>query len=353
MSEILHTPKMTTRPAQTKLSELILTLARCDPNKSPEAAFELGELGPSAKRAAPLLRKIVLRSVCIGLRMNAARALGAIATDAQTIIVLHLALRDEDAGVRETACMALGEIGQTLNCCFPALFSRFSDPAPSVKIAAIEGLALTAPFSTRLAGIIGGYLTSKEDDDIRAAVFRSLGEARVGDDQFLKACLKHLDDEGRDVCSAAADALMHVGAPALFMVTEAIRQNKVQRKDLAVSVLCYLAPDHPEVMPTLVSVLGDGHAGNIAFDFLSELGASAVPDLLRGLPDASPPRLEHILTLLERAAKTASTEVQEQIKGALLLLSVAEEDRRTAQKLSAAINNIEDRGSLGLLRLAA
>jgi HEAT repeat protein len=100
-----------------------------DPDQQIKAALWAKTLGPKAAETAPALIA-ALKSENVGVRQNAAAALGHIGPDAAAVAVPALAeaLDDPESSVQNAAAFSLGQYGPAASAAIPALEKMIARP---------------------------------------------------------------------------------------------------------------------------------------------------------------------------------------------------------------------------------
>jgi HEAT repeat protein len=113
----------------------------------------LGDIGPSAKQAVPLLLRCLDdtdRHVCAA----AARALGSIHAESALVVpALAKCLGNHDHRIRSSTARALGQFGADAKSAVPALVKLLTDTDPMVKDAAMTSLKTIDPEAAAKAGV--------------------------------------------------------------------------------------------------------------------------------------------------------------------------------------------------------
>lgn len=147
--------------------------------------------------AEPLLKAGASGS--LALRAAAVRTLGDTAVG-EGIRPLLVALSSEEAERRQVAAEAVARAGRRA---VGGLLDALGDPDQSVRLGAIEGLAMIAPEGSARA--VSGLL-SDPVPEVRAIAARALGRL-TSDPDYLDVLLRLLEDPVREVQEAAAVAL--------------------------------------------------------------------------------------------------------------------------------------------------
>ena len=126
-------------PPAAALGDLQTALQDKEPSVRGLAAKTLGRIGPEAKESIPPLRKL-LKDDRASVRIQAALALFQIEGKADQISVLIAAFGDEDPFIRQTACQALGAMGQAAVEAVPLLILGLKDKEAMVRGASASAL---------------------------------------------------------------------------------------------------------------------------------------------------------------------------------------------------------------------
>lgn len=269
------------------------------------AAFALGRIGEDARSAAPALARRLLQDSDAGVRDMAAAALGDIARalkddagdlwrEASGTLVQALE-KDSDAHVRRSAAYALGAFGKMGAPAAPMLRKALGDGDSSVRQNAAWAL-----------GQIG----------------EGAGEAAGR----LCECLKDKNPLVRRDAAGALGALGKAGASGVAPLIELVRAEPDEVvKNAALASLANLAgPKHEKYAGELAGVLGDK-------DPEVRLNAAIV------LANIGGPEAGRALPVLRRALKEADPHQQETAEAALAKLGPAAEPAKL--DLAEALNN--------------
>lgn len=172
------------------------------------AVEALGQIGPAAKDALPVLIKILRNGdevECV--RGEAAIAIGEI-HNTSAVPELIETLGDEKWSLRLSAAGALSKIGDT--SAVPALIVASKDENRNVRYAAVWALGKIGDKSAVPALI---EALKEEDKNARQQAIRALGE--IGDTAALEAltCVAE-NDKDKDVRSAAEEAIKKINLKA-------------------------------------------------------------------------------------------------------------------------------------------
>ncbi|HEX4645100.1 MAG TPA: HEAT repeat domain-containing protein, partial [Verrucomicrobiae bacterium] len=117
------------------------------------AAFELGAIGPMARRGVPALIQ-VLKSQDHGARIPAANSLGDIHSDPDLVIpALIECLDDKLEDLPEAAASSLAKFGRQAKAAVPKLVKMLSNKEDDVRAAAAQALKQIDPQAAAKAGV--------------------------------------------------------------------------------------------------------------------------------------------------------------------------------------------------------
>jgi HEAT repeat protein len=160
-----------TPPAADDVPLLVSILKQQDPEASVFGARALAKLGKLAKAAVPDLMEAT-KNADAGVRREAINSLAAIGPDAKTVVPLYLAaLKDpSDSGVRQSALLALGQLGKDLDKdkdTIAAVIDATKDSDALVKKAALTavgklGAVIGAPGAKLVMPTVKEMLQSKD-----------------------------------------------------------------------------------------------------------------------------------------------------------------------------------------------
>jgi HEAT repeat protein len=194
----------------------VLTAALTDEKARGSAVRALGQLGPTAKSAAPGLTAL-LSEKDNELVSDAALALAAIGPDAaKAVPSLAGLLSKEDPGCRYAAVLALGRIGPTAKSTVPALQKQISKE-PLLAIASVWAIKRIDPTNRALASAALPVLTklvTAKDEILRVQAAGALGDLGPEARDAVPLLKKMLDDPHEDVRKTAADALAKIQGTA-------------------------------------------------------------------------------------------------------------------------------------------
>jgi HEAT repeat protein len=247
----------------------------------------------------------------------------------KAIAGLTNALKNERA--RYWACLALGEAGSKAKSAVPALVDALSDERTEVQIQALIALGKIGPEAASAVDEIAKFVKGDQPATQYAAAY-ALGEiaAPQGADA-LKAARRSDDPMLKTV---AAWGLAKISPDSKVLLKEAAEQLVASLKSddkhvrtAAARGLADLKPEAQLVRPALIAALADDDPavrGNIV-DAVAALGATAVPDLMKGLKN--PAFREASAVILARIGPAA--------KGALPGLLSALDDASSSERSSA------------------
>jgi HEAT repeat protein len=243
-------------PIQVVVQTLRQLLLDSSPAVRNRAALSLGQLGPAAVDASPVLMDL-LQDEDESVRCQAAEALGRVGGDTETVNqALAGLLRDASIAVRTAGARALGLRKQEAASVLSALVVLLHDSDAGVREVAAEAIAqigtLTEEVSQRLATGL-----SSPDTVLRAQTAEVLGT--LGNvSETLPALIKALQDDNDQVRANAVEAIKKQGPAAAEAVPGLIQalsdpDNRVSA--LAAAALGELGADPDRAVPALIGVL--------------------------------------------------------------------------------------------------
>jgi HEAT repeat protein len=294
------------------------------------ALVALAGMGEEAK---PALQRIVKMAIAESaaqdkdLQNTLSVVLRVIGQDAVTALTAEF--KTADAGVRARAAHALSSMGAVASTAVPDLIELSKSMVDSDAQAGFEGLGVIGPAAYPLAA---PYLVSVLRGDLfperRKWATWALAEIKVpatGDkEQVIDALRQELLDPDEAVCRGAHGALVRIGEPALPQLREMLKLGEGDAPYWALRVLARMkadpddvipklmeycdpgklpvergvaaelvgnyAPDHPEMIPVLLRVLGDREdfVARAAIRSLVPFGDIAVPSLTKLLKQRNP-----------------------------------------------------------------
>ena len=164
---------------------LLIILKQQDPEARVFGARALGKIGKQAKAAIPELMEAA-KTGDASIRREAIDALAAIGPDAKTAVPLYVAaIKDasSDSGVRQSALLALGQMGKELDKekdkdAIAAVLEAIKDQDPQVKKAAFAavgklGTAIGVPGAKQVMPTLIDFLQDK-DAGLRDQAFETI-----------------------------------------------------------------------------------------------------------------------------------------------------------------------------------
>ncbi|MBN2371033.1 MAG: HEAT repeat domain-containing protein [Vicinamibacteria bacterium] len=257
-----------------KTAPALIALTR-DPRESARRAAikALGEI--EAPGIPDILRAALLDESSI-VRQQAAVSLGKL-RDPSSINDLLPLLGDPDPKMRFVVIRALGQIRAAE--AVPRLIPLLTDPHKELRFAAVEALGEMRAYSAVPALT---RVLQDTDRNLRRIAAESLGQ--IADPQALPALLLALDDEHWSVRCAAATALgrmRSVKATSALLARIQGEDPTVQRAAVAaLGEICDARSTRP-----LIQSLDDPGLQSTALEALRRMGANALTDIERILPD--------------------------------------------------------------------
>jgi len=197
------------------------------------ATYWLAYLGPVARPAIPLLVNNLREEDDLGIRCQAAFALGRIGKgDSAATSALLEALRDKDAKVRGSAVTALGQIGQANESVFAAMIRALQDKDERVRISAASALARIGKGDSNVVTALVQALRDK-DSHVRRSAASALGQLGQANEYAITELAGALTDEDGGVRLFSALALGQAGRGSESAAV-ALKQASQEGKDFYV-----------------------------------------------------------------------------------------------------------------------
>lgn len=258
------------------------------------AAEALGRVGPGAATAIGDLAAVLSSDGNAGVRMAVARALGKIGPKSAGVLgVLTRALQDQDARVRETAAVTLGDMGSSAREAVDRLAAVLKEDAdPAVRRHAAKALTQISPTDRMVARALQRALRS-EDRELRMGTVQAL--AAVGPD--AKEMAGHLvttfrRDEDLDVRLAAARAVQAIDPSNqvfIFALRSALRDKTPKARKLAADIIAQLGAKAVEAVPNLIKALKEDEETEVRMAVAQALArvAPGTEEVMGALKEAS------------------------------------------------------------------
>jgi HEAT repeat protein len=200
-----------------ELAGLLKDLKSSEPVRKRKAAKAIGELGTSARSAAPALVAVLEKDRDTLARRNAAEALGQTGGDSKTVVAaLAKAMKDSDQDVMVASAMALATFGKSA---VPALSKALKDDDALVRKNAADALAKIGPDAREAVDELIQALKNEKpagrrrDNSTKASYVEAL--AAIG--PSAKSAVKYLEE---------SIAERNVDREYRRVVTEALRKIK-------------------------------------------------------------------------------------------------------------------------------
>jgi HEAT repeat protein len=177
------------------------------------ALFRLGDIGPAAKGAVPIVSEL-LKHREAAVRLGAAVTLGKIGHEARAAVpALADALKDEDSEVRVLAVAALAWIGPGAKAAVPRLAEALTDDKVEVRANAASALE---NIGTEAGAAVPALIAALGDkrEWVRGNAAAALGKIGPGSLPAVPALAKALKDKETWVRKCAAGALGELGSGA-------------------------------------------------------------------------------------------------------------------------------------------
>ena len=292
-----------------QVERLIRELQDTDSDVRSIAAVTLGEIGPEAEDAVPILIKLLQDQDAEGfVRANAATALGKIGEGASKAVpALINALRDQDKYVRKDAAEALEKIGtpRTIKTVkdryrvviplgwtgsedeVPALIQALQNENKDVRVNAVVTLG-----QIESEDVVPVLIEALQDQDewVRVNAAWTLGQRGKSASKAVPILIKALQDQDEWVRYHAAMALGEIGESASKAVPALI--NALQDQDewvraSAAMALGEIGESASKAVPALINALQDQdkYVRRYATGALGKIGKATVPVLIQTLKD--------------------------------------------------------------------
>ena len=259
-----------------QVERLIRELQETDSDVRSIAAVTLGEIGPEAEDAVPILIKLLQDQDAEGfVRANAATALGKIGEGASKAVpALINALRDQDKYVRKDAAEALEKIGtpRTIKTVkdryrvviplgwtgsedeVPALIQALQNENKDVRVNAVVTLG-----QIESEDVVPVLIEALQDQDewVRVNAAWTLGQRGKSASKAVPILIKALQDQDEWVRASAAMALGEIGESASKAVPALINALQDQDKYVRRYATGALGKIGKATVPVLIQTLKD------------------------------------------------------------------------------------------------
>jgi HEAT repeat protein len=348
------------RPVETRLMPtLIAGLRTADPGERELAARLVTELGADARSAAAVLVETLQTSASAGRGPEPAltRALAALGEAGVRPVFADLGARRSPV-VQGTNDWRLLVLRQATALAIPAMVEGLTNPAPVVRVAALEGLAGIGSAARSVARKLPPYLVDT-DPSVRAAAWAAAAACGVSSERLLEAIEGGLQDASMEVRRSVVLALGHLGSAAKPAVPRLIREIGAADEPLrtaSVRALGSLGPEAAAAVEPLAAAL-ESATGAARLELLAALGAigsDAAPALARMSASLSDPEpgvrraAAEALGRLRAAAKPAMSGLEAALKDSdtsvrsAALEAMAAVDPEAAGTLEAVVRGLED-----------
>jgi HEAT repeat protein len=185
----------------------IQALTSNDIQAQKHAALELQRLGKRSRRAVPALMNIAAHHQDAELRRMAVEAIGSVEKRAwKARHVLTYCLCDENVHVRRAAVIAIGKMGKYPTSAFPNLIRCLGDRDSLVREFTMNS------FEELGSNSVGTLVRALGDESVTVRRSAAITLGRLGQEAWIAtgALKKACNDEDREVCRLASDALERV-----------------------------------------------------------------------------------------------------------------------------------------------
>lgn len=262
-----------------------------DPNAAlrQNSAWALGQLGPKAISAAPLLVAALDKDHDPGVRMLAAEALLAMGPDATREVLA--ALHNPNDKVRRAMIDALRASPDAAKALLPALIAMLDEPGLETRKSAAEALATLGPAAAEAIPALTRAL--ERPNGANAEFFNALVEIGPASISTVTAALASSDAATRRMALYSLSNFGTQAAGAWPRIVELLADPDATVRDAALVAAPRIAENPADLAPRLVTAMDDTDASvrRSAARAISEIGpagAPCVPKLLEALQAAKP-----------------------------------------------------------------
>lgn len=258
-----------------------------DPGKRTQAAFALGQFGPEAKAAVPLL-VACLKEKDDELRKRAAHSLENIGSLASSDVPnLCAALKDSDPDVRTSIAQCLVKMGLAAKSAVPSIIEALNDKDVSVRKLCVTALGRIGPEAEEAVGALMEVLKDPEPE-LRSQAAIALGKIGPAAKKAVPALTETLKNNDKSLRINAITALEGLGVEAKAAIPELMKLLRNGDKDVqfaACSALGAIGPDAKEAVPKMLALIEEKTQVTQVADALEKIGKVAVPALIKALAD--------------------------------------------------------------------
>ncbi|WHZ13506.1 MAG: hypothetical protein OJF52_000338 [Nitrospira sp.] len=274
---------------------LIELLKDDDPSTRIIAAEQLGQVGPAAKAAVPVLLTQATQDGNQHANTTAAAALKSIDLTAARQVMAHFTprLQDPDVQQRRTAGAVLANLGPVAKPTVPALLALSHDPDDLVRR---NGLTALANIGLPSAPIAAALLNGLRDS---SALVRHTAVAQFAftvplSQDAVTALTPLLDDQNKTIASLARSALDRPRSDdAAHLRSLGLMAGQPTARDYALHQLAQSGPAASTALPAVMALLQDDQPfiRYLAVEALGAMGPAAkeaLPALRQQLEDPDP-----------------------------------------------------------------
>ena len=249
------------------------------PRPSPEARPSTRDTRLSTSISTHISTKVNLSEIV-------SRALGgkasALAGDTAVVRALIARLQDEDAGVRQAAANALGQIGDPM--AIPGLVKALDDPQPGVQEAALDALS---SFERGVPEAPVQRMLASDNADMRQRAIEILMSMRAR--TSLPAITALVSDADADVRQSAIEAIQEMGDPsAAGTIMPALGDRDADVRQAAVQALAQLGGSIADATLDKLLQDADENVRQATVEYISERRITTrTTQLIRLLDDPS------------------------------------------------------------------
>jgi HEAT repeat protein/uncharacterized Zn finger protein (UPF0148 family) len=247
------------RGLETTRASLLIGLHDGNEQVRGAAAETLGNLGPLARVAYPVLADVAKNDTNADVRRQAQRALKKLSPPTRDDLSDFLAiLKDRQPHLRSAAAQALGMIGPDAHDAVSSLVRLLGDGEVHVRVSAAQALA---DIDENHKGLVEILVAGLEDRAASAAVRRraaaTLGNLRTKNPKAIDALENALDDVDASVRLKAVFALGSIGELKSVPKFQAAMRDPEARVRIVAAHALWLWGKQTKGIPVLIDILKD------------------------------------------------------------------------------------------------
>jgi HEAT repeat protein len=296
-------------------------------------------LGPAA--ATALVSLLESPGASGAVRTRVVRALGGLGPGSDAIVLPLTKVLDasKDSGLRLEAAKALGALGPKATPALDALLRRIDDADLRVPLAAVRAIGRIATGNPGAVAALAGVLDRKAKgrEPVRVAAAEALGELKALAVPAIPSLVSTFGEEENVVPNAAVQALGRIGKPAVLPVRDRLKIVSPRVRGWSALALAAIGAESKAALTELMLVFDDptsdvhSHVGQA----LLAIGSASVRPLTNSLKNRHP--------AVRRAAAEALGEFGRDAAGATAALKslLADPDADVARAAQAALDRVK------------